>query len=196
MKTKILACGLISLPFIYGCKNRLFNLSGEPPTQTSSTTPATPDTRSGQIAISQQSSDDSKGQTQSNPAKQNPTGYSALKDTSTKNIQLGQTLQFTVNGKSVEVTFVSIIEDSRCPKNVVCIWEGLAKLQFKVSIPSVNLVKTVEPILRAGHPHLGQVMIGDVGLDLVGLSPDTATTRPSAAQRSSPEATLSVGKAP
>lgn len=196
MKNLVLVGSLLAGTGVLGCKSRLFNISGQPPTHLTSTPPASPDTRSGQIAIGPQASGDSQGQSQTTPIRQNPASYSPLKDGSSKTLKLGQTLQFMVNGKAVDVTFVSVLEDSRCPKNVVCIWEGLAKLQFKVSIASMNLSKVIEPVLRAGHPQLAQMTVGDVGLDLVGLNPDTATTGPSSAQRPSPEATLIVGRAP
>jgi hypothetical protein len=195
-KTKTILGSLLAIAVLSGCKQRLFNFSNDSQTGLSSTPTPSPDSRSGQIAIGPQASSDSRGQVQTTPFSQTPTTYTPLKDASSKALKLGQTVQFSVNGQAVDVTFVSILEDSRCPKNVVCIWEGQAKLQFKVSIPSMNLTKIVEPVLRAGHPQLAQVTVGTVGLDLVGLSPDTATTQPSTTQRPSPEATLMVGKAP
>jgi hypothetical protein len=195
-KTMILFGSLLAIAAHSGCKERLFNFSKDSQTELSSTPTPSPDSRSGQIAIGPQASSDSRGQVQSTPVSRTPTAYTPLKDASSKTLKLGQTLQYSVNGQAVDVTFVSILEDSRCPKNVVCIWEGQAKLQFKVGIPSMNLTKIVEPVLRAGHPQLAQVTVAAVGLDLVGLNPDTATTQPSTAQRPSPEATLIVGKAP
>jgi len=193
MKNKILLGSLVFVLGQTGCKSRLFSFSSEP--SVSPTSAPIADTGSGQIAIGTQKSGDAAGQAQTLPSNQKPAVYTPLKDGSQKTLQLGKTTQYMVGGQSVEVTFVSILEDSRCPKDVVCIWEGQARLQFKVSISSMNLSKTVEPILRAGHPELAQVSVGAVGLDLVGLNPDTATQKPSA-QKVSPEATLIVGKAP
>lgn len=43
-------------------------------------------------------------------------------------IPLGETVE--TNGYSI--TFVEVLEDSRCPTNVTCIWEGRVKLKVKV----------------------------------------------------------------
>ena len=37
-------------------------------------------------------------------------------------LAIGQTASIT--GEDMEVTFLDVIEDSRCPKDVVCVWEG------------------------------------------------------------------------
>jgi hypothetical protein len=179
------------------CKSRFFFFGQEPQADATSGTSVS-DTRSGQIAIGQQNNDNAQGQPQTSPAVQSTVqapAYKAVQGGSQKTVQLGKTTQFDVNGQRVDVTFMSILEDSRCPKDVVCIWEGQARLKFTVSIPSANINKVVEATLRAGHPQLGQILVDGIGIDLVGLNPDTATnTAP--AQRPSPEATLVVGKAP
>lgn len=192
-KLTLVIGGYLALHSLAACKSRFFSFSPDPVADASATAKMM-ETPSGQIAIGQKSNDDSAGQKINLPA-QKPAEYQPLQNASQKTIQLGKTTQFDVNGQRVDITFVSILEDSRCPKNVVCIWEGQARLQFTVSVPAMNLNKTVEPILRAGHPELGQINLGAIGIDLVGLNPDTATNVKSA-QRSSPEATLVVGKAP
>ena len=118
--------------------------------------------------------------------------YAPLQGTQ-KKLALGSTQRFEVNGQQVDVTFEQIVEDSRCPKDMVCVWEGQAKLQFALSVQAHGLSKKVVPTLRAGHPELGQVLVGTIGLDLVGLSPDAVSTGQKAV---SPEATVVVGKAP
>jgi len=39
----------------------------------------------------------------------------------------------TILIKKNEISFISIIEDSRCPTNVQCIWKGRAIIQFDVN---------------------------------------------------------------
>jgi len=34
--------------------------------------------------------------------------------------------------KTIEVTFLEVIEDSRCPKDVECVWAGQAKIKIRV----------------------------------------------------------------
>ena len=45
-------------------------------------------------------------------------------------IKYGQEL--TVKGEDLKVKFVSLLDDSRCPANVTCIWEGDAHIQIGV----------------------------------------------------------------
>ena len=45
-------------------------------------------------------------------------------------IPLGETV--TIGG--LQITFFEVVEDSRCPKNTTCVWEG--KIAFKVKVNS------------------------------------------------------------
>ena len=51
-----------------------------------------------------------------------------------------------IKGEDLEITFLEVLEDSRCPKNVTCIWEGRATSLVQVSIngDSENL-ELIEP---------------------------------------------------
>lgn len=35
--------------------------------------------------------------------------------------------------QSVEVTFIEVLEDSRCPANAICVWQGNVKVRIEVS---------------------------------------------------------------
>jgi hypothetical protein len=185
-------CAVLALASttLVGCKSRFFSF-GEEPTLTGTQPSASDQNRSGQIAIGQQTNPSSGSSTQKN---ENVAAapYAPLQG-SQKKLTLGSTQRFEVNGQQVDVTFEQILEDSRCPKDVVCVWEGQAKLQFALNVPALGLSRKVTPTLRAGHPELGQVTVGTIGLDLVGLSPDSVGTGQKAV---SPEATVVVGKAP
>lgn len=41
----------------------------------------------------------------------------------------------------VEVTFIEILEDSRCPKDVSCVWAGQAKIKVRVNEKGVAPVE-------------------------------------------------------
>ncbi|MGA9773619.1 MAG: hypothetical protein WBV94_31605 [Blastocatellia bacterium] len=45
-------------------------------------------------------------------------------------IRYGQ--EVTVKGEGLKVKFVSVPDDSRCPENVTCVWEGDAKIMTSV----------------------------------------------------------------
>jgi len=79
-----------------------------------------------------------------------------------KQVALGQEFEIKVGEKvSVEglkISFESVAEDSRCPKDVKCVWAGNAKTVLKVSkmgkhSASINLNTGIEPkhILYAGY---------------------------------------------
>ncbi|MEN9810479.1 MAG: hypothetical protein RLZZ488_2046 [Pseudomonadota bacterium] len=191
MKTRLIV-GSLALISQTACKSRFFSFMPEP-VPAATATAGSADSQSGQIAIGQQGSDNASGQQQL-PANQ-AASYKPLQATSQKIIALGKTAEFDVDGKKVSVSFVKVLEDSRCPKDVVCIWEGQARLQFEVAVPELKISKSVEVTLRAGHPQLAQVSVGPIAIDLIGLTPDT-TTNTTTAQRSSPEATIVAGRAP
>lgn len=51
---------------------------------------------------------------------------------------LGVNQQVFVNTEDLMIEFSSVLEDSRCPVGVNCIWEGNAKIQIKVSKSKVE----------------------------------------------------------
>jgi hypothetical protein len=51
----------------------------------------------------------------------------------TQQIELGVNKQKTVTADKLTIKFLSVIEDSRCPVGVDCIWSGNAKVQIKVT---------------------------------------------------------------
>jgi hypothetical protein len=172
-----------------GCKSRLFSFGEDSPVVNENTPPKNMST--GGVAI---------GDNAQNPATTPVTtdsGASTAPFTPVKGekkqIQIGRSETFKVEGQSIEVTFDKVLEDSRCPKDVICIWEGQAKLQLTLAIPTSNLRKTVVPTLRAGRPELGQVSVGTVALAIVQLLPEATA---SGQKADSPVVSVVVGKAP
>lgn len=60
-------------------------------------------------------------------------------------IPLGETVVF----ESTAITFKSVIEDSRCPTDVTCVWEGQAKVL--VALKSNGLTVEKELLFRGTH---------------------------------------------
>jgi hypothetical protein len=71
-------------------------------------------------------------------------------------IRLGQEFELKINqeaaieGEGLTVVFESVVEDSRCPEGVDCIWSGNAKIRIKSSKQkhapsSIELNTNVEP---------------------------------------------------
>lgn len=45
----------------------------------------------------------------------------------------------TIQSEQIQVTFEELIEDSRCPEDVVCVWAGNAKIIIQVDDQEVSL---------------------------------------------------------
>ncbi|MEY4065519.1 MAG: hypothetical protein RIR26_1727 [Pseudomonadota bacterium] len=194
VRTSHLRATLAAACLLAGCKSRFFSFGKSVESESSPAAPAD-DLNPRQLAIGQSN----PSQANSTPAatsSQNSIPYAPLRGGTTKKIPLGSTVRFEVNGQQVDVTFEKILEDSRCPRDVVCVWEGLAKLQFAIHVPALSLSRSVVPTLRAGHPDLAQVSVGVVGLEVVALTPDSPPASGSGQKPASSEATVVVGNAP
>ena len=73
----------------------------------------------------------------------------------------------------IKVTFEDIVEDSRCPENSVCVWEGLIKLALNLEIDG-NLHE-IELIDHVGHPQKAQAIIGERIIRLISVEPAKLT---------------------
>jgi len=83
-----------------------------------------------------------------------------------------------IAGSTTRLTFRQVSEDSRCPTNVVCVWEGDAKIEL-LPVRDGTLGQSV--ILSLHTPNEAQV--GDLVVRFVGLAPYPATPDPSSARQ-------------
>jgi len=80
-----------------------------------------------------------------------------------RNVPLGR--EFTIKfgeqvvlaGENVRITFAEILNDSRCPPNAVCIWQGNARLRFdftnsRSAILSAEINTTRLPVTQDLNP--------------------------------------------
>jgi hypothetical protein len=79
-----------------------------------------------------------------------------------------------VAGSTTRLTFRQVREDSRCPTNVVCVWEGDAKIEL---LPVRDGTVGQSVILSLHTPNEAQV--GDLFVRFAGLTPYPATPDPS-----------------
>lgn len=56
-------------------------------------------------------------------------------------LKVGQ--QAAIKGEQVKVKFISVLEDSRCPKNVTCIWAGRGRVAVQLT-KAHNKGETIE----------------------------------------------------
>jgi hypothetical protein len=96
----------------------------------------------------------------------------------------------SVNGTNVRLTFEKVSEDSRCPTDVTCVWEGDAVVVLKVKVEADEVTREVHT--QGGEPRSRRAPAGDYVVTLVRLDPvprSTATIEPSAYR-----ATLTVSR--
>jgi hypothetical protein len=86
-------------------------------------------------------------------------------------IQLGQTVP--VDNGAIDVTFTGVVEDSRCPKNVMCVWQGRAVVGLRVrhldGSESDELLTTL--VMQGREPSSLSLPTDGYGLFLVSLTP-------------------------
>jgi hypothetical protein len=73
-----------------------------------------------------------------------------------------------VQGSKVSVTFVRVVNDSRCPKGVTCVWEGDAAIELRVT-PDGGEAETVQ--LHANPRTVKDVVLHGVRVTLERLEP-------------------------
>lgn len=70
--------------------------------------------------------------------------------------KLGVGKSAAVKGEGLEIKFLSVAEDSRCPRGVDCIWEGNAKVRLRLKRArrppaEIELNTNTEPQRSAAH---------------------------------------------
>lgn len=84
---------------------------------------------------------------------------------SSDGVRLGETVR--VDGPAV--TPLSVVEDSRCPVDVVCVWAGRVRLSVRVDVGSSSEVHE----LTLGAP----IHVADGELELIAVAPDARSHR-------------------
>ena len=72
-----------------------------------------------------------------------------------------------INGDGTKITFRQVREDSRCPTDVTCVWEGDAKIEvtiFRNGSPEQTTVLSL-------HAPNDEMMSGNLQIRFVGLTP-------------------------
>lgn len=87
-------------------------------------------------------------------------------------LQVGQTA--TLDGGALQVTFVDVIEDSRCPMDVMCVWMGRAIVALHVVVDGVDrdeVMVTLYPGPQAQRQPDRDAMVDRYVLSLADLQP-------------------------
>lgn len=95
--------------------------------------------------------------------------------------EIGMEETVEINSTDMIVRFDSVSADSRCPKNVNCIWEGEAKAHFSIFVrggASVAVTLTIPGLAPTPYEHGEGVLYGDFRFNLLELSPYPEHDRP------------------
>ena len=81
----------------------------------------------------------------------------------------------TLERTGLEVTFVEVVEDSRCPANVVCVRAGEAKILIALTIDGIELKRVTLTLVpeREGSP---DVTVDEYTVSFLALDPEPGTT--------------------
>lgn len=82
----------------------------------------------------------------------------------------------SVQSGALRVTFKSVGDDSRCPADVVCVWEGDALVRIEVSDQAGDPV--ARELHTSGSAGGRRVRYAGFEIELVSLSPQTHSQRP------------------
>ena len=82
------------------------------------------------------------------------------------NITLRHNQQKSAGSTGLTIKFVSVVEDSRCPEGVQCVWAGNAKIQVKVTNARGSEILT----MNTGAGPKGD-QYGGYAINLINLEP-------------------------
>jgi hypothetical protein len=85
-------------------------------------------------------------------------------------IQLAPKEQAVFVQPQFNVEFVRVVEDSRCPSDVTCVWAGEVKVQVSTRI---NAAEAVQHEIKAGE----HATVGGLHLVVVAVQPERLSTR-------------------
>ena len=60
------------------------------------------------------------------------TGFLSAKSKTVGEVKLRIAQEKAVPGTAIKIKFLSVVEDSRCPTGVKCIWAGVAKIKIQL----------------------------------------------------------------
>lgn len=87
-------------------------------------------------------------------------------------VQVGKSIRFD---EGAELAFQEVVEDSRCPPGVLCVWEGRAVVSLRLTAKN-SASDNFSLSLHAGHPDLAESVILGYKLTLLSLEPESQST--------------------
>ncbi len=84
-------------------------------------------------------------------------------------VEIGLGKSVELPGQGIGISFDRVVEDSRCPANVVCVWAGEAVIELTVTEADTSSV--VRLSLRPGRVASSQPSSEDISMRLISLEP-------------------------
>lgn len=81
-----------------------------------------------------------------------------------------------IETENLNIKFINVTEDSRCPSDVQCIWEGQAIVQISISKDNQN-INTFNLTERAGHDELSILSLNGYSINLKKVEPYPVSTK-------------------
>jgi len=88
-------------------------------------------------------------------------------------VKPGESVKLTPDGK-LQIKFIEVLKDSRCPANVVCVWAG--RVRVKVQVTYNGMDRGEYELILEGDNTNANVIIEEFNLQLVSLDPYPGTT--------------------
>ena len=68
-------------------------------------------------------------------------------------LQIGQSA--SIRGENLQIRFLEVTEDSRCPKDVICVWEGRVSCMVEITYrESLHRLELTEPGSTSWPPEI------------------------------------------
>ncbi len=74
-----------------------------------------------------------------------------------------------LESEDLEVQFAQVVEDSRCPEGVTCVWAGQVKIRLSVSTGRTR--QSVEVMRQGKHKGEAMVSVGNYQIYLLSVNP-------------------------
>ncbi len=109
------------------------------------------------------------------------TSFSACRKQSNSYIVLGKSFNLTYDEQkstsddAISVHFKEVIEDSRCPRYVECVWEGQVKVKLRVETENINPEDITLTYRSDNHEDIARDTLDDMVFILENVLPERLT---------------------
>jgi hypothetical protein len=79
----------------------------------------------------------------------------------------------SVDDGDLQLTLVAVDEDSRCPKEMLCVWQGRARIRLQATLNGADQgqIAMTTTVIQGRGPSTADVAVGPYTLRLVGMTP-------------------------